>query len=271
MSLLSLAHLSILDADPAVLVRAAARAGFDAVGLRVFTRPGSPLKVQIAGDEAVIAEVRTAVDETGIRVLDIEAFGLSPEFDKEQSVRGLEAGAALGADRLLAVGADMERSRLLENLGWLAETASGYGIRVGLEFIPYAVIDTLEAALDVIHAVSHPNVGLLLDALHLSRSGGDPSALAAVPAGLFAYAQISDAVATIPNHDDLPAEARTDRRLLGEGDLWLEELLHVLPNDLPLSVEAPVKRHAQKSVDERARILHGNARPFIEAVRTARS
>jgi sugar phosphate isomerase/epimerase len=263
MTVLSLAHLTALDAEPGELFDAAVAGGFDAVGLRVFTQPGSLLKTQIAGDRQVIERLNAKRAATGIRVLDIEAFALRPEVDRDHFLRGLEAGAALGADRLLSVGWDEERGRFLENLGWLADAAAGFGLRVGLEFLPYAVIRTAAQALDAIRALDHPNVGLLVDSLHLSRSGGSPQDLAGVEPGTFAYAQISDARAAHPDFAGLPAEARTDRLAPGEGSLWLDDLLEVLPAALPLSVEAPVKALSGLPPVERGRLIGQATRAYL--------
>lgn len=42
------------------------------------------------------------------------------------------------------------------------------------------------------------NVGILLDALHLSRSGDSPQAVDAIPADLITYIQLCDAPDTLP-------------------------------------------------------------------------
>jgi hypothetical protein len=48
--LLSLAHLTVLDADPVCLIQSAAEAGFNAVGLRVVPPMPTDIIVPVVGD-----------------------------------------------------------------------------------------------------------------------------------------------------------------------------------------------------------------------------
>ena len=81
-----------------------------------------------------------------------------------------------------------------------------------------------------------PNGGLCIDCLHLSRSGGSPSAVASVPVERVHYVQLCDARARLPAREELIVEARGRRAYPGEGELWLKELLGVVPPTVPLSI-----------------------------------
>ena len=69
----SLAHLTILEAPPPELIRIAARTGYDFVGLRLIPL-GLPGEVAYAPhDDAVMRrDIKAAIDDTGVKVLDVE-------------------------------------------------------------------------------------------------------------------------------------------------------------------------------------------------------
>jgi len=62
---------------------------------------------------------------------------------------------------------------------------------------------------------------VLIDVLHVFRSGGTPEMLAAVPADALGSVQLSDALQKDPTDSDIIAEAREGRLLPGEGELPL--------------------------------------------------
>ncbi len=85
---------------------------------------------------------------------------------------------------------------------------------------------------------------MLVDALHLFRSGGsviEVAALAAQRPELFPYAQVCDAVDARPAPDAATArqEAAYARLVPGAGSLPLAQLVDALPPGCTLSVEAP--------------------------------
>lgn len=254
MNSLSLAHLTILDATPPVLIAAAADAGFQSVGLRLVAP--SPLDAfdSILGSEAALRETLRCLATSGLSVLDVETFWLEPDTDVTGFLPAFEASARLGAGQLLVVGNDPDGGRLVANVARLCETAAPFGLRVMLEFIPYSKVRTLEEAAGVIRTAGQSNAGVLVDALHLSRSGGTPADLAGVAPAMLSYAQICDAPATPPAADRLRAEARGGRLYPGEGALPLDALLKALPPDTPLSVEAPHARYHERTPRERARL-----------------
>jgi sugar phosphate isomerase/epimerase len=78
---------------------------------------------------------------------------------------------------------------------------------------------------------------VLVDTLHLARSGGRPADLTAVPALLLPYLQVADAPAAGPGEAaGLLDEALNGRLLPGEGALPIGETLATVPA-VPLSFE----------------------------------
>jgi 4-hydroxyphenylpyruvate dioxygenase len=84
-----------------------------------------------------------------------------------------------------------------ENLRAAGEVCARYNVPFSFEFSSTAaVMNSLAAAREVQRLVNHPNVGLLLDAYHLERSGSGGRGFADVPGQeIFAF-QYSDVPAT---------------------------------------------------------------------------
>src|SRR3954468_9346870 len=145
-SAFSLAHLTVLDLPPPEMVQVAARTGYTFVGLRLIavtnTTPGYPLM----HDRVMMRATKTALADTGIRVLDIEFVKITPEID----VAGLEpfvaAGAELGAKHIITAPYDPDLARLADRLGSINDLANRHGLSAVLEFFPWTVLAGLGAA-----------------------------------------------------------------------------------------------------------------------------
>jgi sugar phosphate isomerase/epimerase len=101
-------------------------------------------------------------------------------------------------------------------------------------------VKSLAAALALLDAVAHPLRALLIDPIHVDRSGTRIGELAAIPAELLPYAQFCDAAAKRPDPADFDAvitDAIDLRRQCGEGDLPIGAMLAALPPGIPLSIE----------------------------------
>ena len=238
--LLSLHHLTMIEAHPLQLVEAAAAGSFDCCGIRlVAPRPGDPL-VDIAGDRETVRQIGRRLKDAGVQLLDIEAIWLSPDTDIETLRLPLEVGASLGAKYVLVVGFDDDRARLADNFGRLCDLAATLGMTVMLEFITYCTIGSLHEARAMVEGSGRTNAGILIDTLQFFRSGAAPSELDGLPSHLFSYMQICDAPRRPPETIEARRhEARTDRRLPGQGELPVHDLLRHLPAGIPLALEAP--------------------------------
>ena len=106
------------------------------------------------------------------------------------------------------------------------------------EFLPIFSVSTLAAAADIAAEVSRSNIGVLVDTLHLARSGGTAVDLGLFNPTLFPYLQLADAPLILA--DSSPAglreEALFGRLLPGEGALPLAETLRAVPH-VPVSIE----------------------------------
>jgi sugar phosphate isomerase/epimerase len=254
---LSLSHLTVLDATPPDLVTAAARAGFDAVGVRVWPGGDEPAYPML-GDTPMVRETLARLADTGVRVFDVEVLRLRPDSRFDDALRILDTGVRLGARAALVICNDPDEDRLVDRFAAVCRAAGERGLRACLEFMVFSSVKTLPDALRILDRVRSPAAAVLVDALHLQRSGGTPVDLARLPAGLLPYAQVCDGPfePVRPPEDAALAEARTGRLLPGDGALPLRDLVAALPAGAPLAVEAPVAALAGRPADEVARLAH---------------
>lgn len=251
---LSLSPLTILDAAPPEQVVAAADAGFDAVGIRVA--PAADEKVwPMLGDTPAMRETLARLTDTGVGVLDVELVMLRAELDRATALAVLDAGHRLGARFVLTLGYDTDEARLTDHFAWFCDEAVQRGLRPGLEFMKYCPVQTLDAAVRIVGAAGHPAGCVLVDALHLRRSGGSPADLVGLDPNLLPYGQLSDGPLdpVWPSDEQARVESRTGRLLPGDGEFPLAELVAALPAGGTLSVEAPVAALAGQPPVERAR------------------
>jgi sugar phosphate isomerase/epimerase len=252
MNRLSLAPVTINEVEPPALIAAAAAAGFDAIGLRVLGAPGAAPVTPLIGNRPLIAEIAGAAADTGVTVYAATGIWLVPEFSLDAAVPALEIAARLGAEQFLAVGNDPDEERMGANLAALAAAAVPFRLGISLELMPYTAVNSIAKARRLVESSGQPNLGLVIDALHLARSGGGPADIAAIDHRFIGYLQLSDAPAAPPPGLSLRAESLTSRLYPGDGALPLLALLDALPPNIVIDVEAPVARDRSLPPSERA-------------------
>jgi sugar phosphate isomerase/epimerase len=245
-----LAPLTVGRPDPSTMVAAAAAGGFAAVGMSLWV-PGRPCR-RVCGDARLLRTTRQRVDDAGVDVVDTGVVVLDRALDTDAVKRVLETACRLGSDRVIAMNQDDDAARAATALRAVSDIAASFGMVVGVEFMPYTSTRTLQDACLLIAQVGADNVGVVLDVLHLFRSGGrveDLQTLGPVPLHLV---QLCDARLTAPAAQDLRAEALRGRLAPGRGDLPLRELLAAVPAGVPVTLEAPTQADVGRSATERA-------------------
>ncbi len=236
---LSLAHLSELEVPPLELIELAAQAGLASIGLR--TAAASPGGIEYPLRSAFEqGEMRRRIKATGVSVLYIELVSLS-ETTKVADCRAmLEVGAAIGATRLAVAGDSADVGIVADRFAALCELARGYGIAVDLEFMPFRAVRSLEDAVVVVRRAAQPNGHILIDALHVFRSGSSLETLRGLDRTLLGTFQICDAPRQAPSAADLATEARTRRLLPGRGELALWPLISPTASRCPSPASFPI-------------------------------
>ena len=222
--LLSLAAGTVPELSPVETVRVAAAAGWPATGLWYDADSWTP---------TVTADVRRALDDTGLVALDLEPVFITPAGDHGDAL--VDTAAEVGARHVLVVGLGTDDATGIDRLGTLGARAAAVGVTCALEFGPLFATPDLATAVDTVGRAGGDSLAVLVDSLHLARSGGRPRDLAGLDPALLPYAQLCDATAEPVN--DLRTDALDDRLLLGEGDLPIDELVAALPADTAISME----------------------------------
>jgi sugar phosphate isomerase/epimerase len=219
-------------------VLAAAAAGFTGIGMGAVDY----LDARHAGfSEDQLAEY---VARHGLDVVELEFL---KDWWREADVRGvrLEEDLLLYLAGLLDVPQinvglfdDVPHDQVVTGFRRLCARAADHGVRIALEFMPYSRLPSLAAARAVIADAGAENAGLMLDAWHWHRAGGEVDELLALDAAEVFAVQLCDAQ---PDpHPDLRHEGRHLRRLPGEGVIDLPGFtgaLRTIGVDLPYAVE----------------------------------
>ncbi len=208
--------------------------------------------------------MRARLDATGVEILQIELVSLARDVAIDRYRPSLEGGAAFGAKRVVACGDDPDTSVLADRLATLCAVAADLGLSVDVEFMPFRPLATWQQAVDLVERVGSPNARIMVDALHLFRSGGAIADLAAA-LGRIDVCQLCDAPLDAPPRQDLAAEARGRRLLPGSGELPLADLVAALPAATQFAAEVPNEAlFAGLPPLERARIAFHAASALLE-------
>ncbi|MSP66658.1 MAG: sugar phosphate isomerase/epimerase [Alphaproteobacteria bacterium] len=267
---ISIAHLTVLEASPPEMVSFAAACGYDTVGLRIRLDPRWPNETQypMIGGTPMLKETLRRMADTGVKVLDIEVVRLMPNTRPPELVPMFECGVELGAKFVLVLCNDPDEARATANFAAVAERAGALGLISCLEFFVMSEVKSIEQAVRIVKAAAQPRTGVLIDALHLFRSGGSVAALKRYDPALFPYIQFCDAPLRPPEGAGaLQHEARSARLYPGEGGLPLRELLAALPDDIALSLEAPKDAFAKTmTAAGRAKLAIDATRAFLKTL-----
>lgn len=249
MNRISLASGVLPEFGPVDIVKAAVTGGYDAVGLWIEPEEWTA---------ATTREVKAALGDSGLELLDVEVIWIKPDSDLDLHRRTIDIGAGLGAKNVLCVSSDPDMDATADKLRALCVHAEGSGMRVALEFGIFTEVKNLAMALRVLDRVAHPLRAVLVDPIHVDRSGTTAAEIAAIPIELLPYAQFCDALTKRPdpsNFDEIIVDAIDLREQCGAGGLDLASIYKALPRDIPLSIELRSKALRDGFPDPGARAL----------------
>jgi sugar phosphate isomerase/epimerase len=232
---LSLHQLTALDAEPCVLIEMAGALGCASVCLFTHVPEVARHIYPCVGAED-LDTVRTALAEAAVSVSNIEVFPLDGS-DTESFETGLAVGAALGARRATAHVHGAEGAAAVARFAAFCDQAARHGIDAGLEFNAFSAVRDVTAAAAIVRGAGRGNARLVVDLLHLMRSGGGPDDVAEV-ADLVDFVQLCDGPLTIAE-DQRWREAVGERALPGAGEFPLAALLSPLRPGTIIDIEVP--------------------------------
>ena len=262
---LSLNWLTLPGATALEQIAATAAAGFSDVGLKFARRPGDT-EPAVAEKPWLFRDIAKSLRDHRIGLLNMGGIWLDGRPPLEWCKGALEAGSSLGARFVVAIVFDPMRRRVVDHFASLCEECSKLGMSVAIEFFAYSAVRTIEEAHPIVTASKQANAGILVDALHLYRSGGSAASLARIPREEILFAQICDAPTRSPPLVRLSHEGRHDRLDVGAGGLPLLAFAQSLPAQIPIEVEAPCKQYANLAHHERAALAGNAARMFLQSI-----
>lgn len=134
---------------------------------------------------------------------------------------------ALGCPQLMSAPGPYEGS-LKDAVGHLrtaADIADEYGLKLSIEFnSQHPNLNSVETQRELVTAAGKKNVGLLLDAYHLARSGRPGRAFEDVPGEEIMHFQYSD----LPENPVTGVKRPTDRLMPGKGVIRWTEIFQLL-------------------------------------------
>jgi sugar phosphate isomerase/epimerase len=236
-------HTWTVDTTPLKEALAAAKAGgADAVELR-------QLDFKRAYEKGMTdAQVIDLVKASGNKVCTVGVeygwmFATGDESKRLFTVfrRQCETAVALGCDHLMSATGQNDGAvkDAIPNVRTAGDLAAEYGLKLSIEFnSQHPTVNCVEVAREVVNGAGKKNVGLLLDAYHLHRSGRIGAAFEDVPPEEIMYVQFSD----VPAVTSVGVARPTDRMPPGKGVIPWTDVLRLFAEKKYtgyLSYEAP--------------------------------
>lgn len=252
------------QAMPLDVIHAAADAGFSAAGLRISGRHPGDAWPSVDNDAFEFQKIRALSIEKSVRISSVAGYYLTPKTRLEHLLSNVRAAQELGAP-LIAQGCfDGDHARIVPLLREYAHAANDVGVRIALEFMPMSELKNLKQTQEVIASSGATNIGLLIDALHLARSGGSTTDIRALDPQSIYLTQLCDAPGMLSADSTLFEEAMSGRFYLGDGSLALADLVNALPVDAEIELETPVAIHATLDSTQQARYTAETSQRFFD-------
>jgi sugar phosphate isomerase/epimerase len=247
--------ISVFGLPPVEFAALAARLGCRHIGLALAPMAGNPHDYplwSLRDDAALRRETVAALRDSGVSISLGEGFLVMPQSDVAKTAADLDLMRELGAPLVNILCLEPDRNRGLDQCAAFAELAAARDLAATLEFVPGLPIGDLPTALAAIRHVGRPNFRLLIDPMHVFRSGATVSDVAAIDPALIGYIQLCD-VPIVSRYANYADEARYERLPPGLGELPLAALLAALPRALAVGLEVPMRGQAAAGIgpDER--------------------
>ncbi|OCB31775.1 xylose isomerase [Mycobacterium malmoense] len=261
---LGIGMLSVFGLPPVELVNLAGDLGCRFVSAALQGMPLVPLgypRFSLIDDAGLRQAVLAAMDDRGVRISLGDGFLVLPGADVRALRGDLDVLAELGVPRINVVSLDPDVPRSFDQFAALTDLAAELGIQTLVEPVPGLTVGDLPTAIAAVEHVARPDFRLLIDTMHVVRSGSSAADLAAIDPARIGYAQLNDTTLR-PRTENYMEEAMFERMVPGEGELPLRSILSVLPSDIVIELEVPRRQLALAGVSPIDRM-----RPCVEAAR----
>ena len=217
-------------------IAAAAAAGIAGIGLYV-----GDWERQVA-EGMTMSRLHGLLDQHGVVLAEIEAIqiwetdGASGERTQRFLDLAWQLGAHFGSRYLQVVGPfDQPLDIAIERFRSVCDRAADYGMKVGLEFLPFTNVRTATDAMAIVGAADRANGGVCIDIWHHRRGANDGSLIEAIPVDKVMAVQINDGP-TRPQLDDYKNDCLLNRVAPGDGEMDVVEFVTML---LSMGTTAP--------------------------------
>lgn len=264
MTELAIGFLNGFGLPPVEFVDLAADLGCRYISAVVQGVPLVPLgyaPFSLKDDPALRSDVLAAMRRRGVAASLGDGFLVLPDTETGSFGADLDVLAELGVPRINVVSLDPDLGRTFDRFAALTELAAERGMQTVVEPLPGLTVGDLPTALAAREYVGRTDFRLLIDTMHLVRSGSGAADLAAVDPAYIGYAQLNDTTLR-PRLENYLEEAMFERMVPGEGELPLLDILSVLPDDIVLEIEVPRRSLALAGVSPIDRV-----RPCVETAR----
>jgi sugar phosphate isomerase/epimerase len=206
-------------------------------------------------------DLLTAMQDRGVSISLGEGMVIVPGSDVANLAPHLDVMAELGAAQVNTLSFDPDRNRTFDQLAVLTEMAAERGIGTTIEMAPGMTIGDLSAVVAAIEHVGRPDLRLAVDTMHWARAGYGAVELHELGPDKIGYVQVSDTTLK-PRMKSYMQEAMYERMAPGDGELPLAEILGVVPADVVVGLEVPMRSLAESGVGPMERL-----RPCVAAAR----
>jgi sugar phosphate isomerase/epimerase len=257
MDRIGIEHLGVFGLPPVEFVRLAA--DLDCRYISILLTPVIPYNphgyppFSLREDAALRREMMTAMTDCGVQISLGEGFAIQEDTDIRDAAADLDVMFELGVRRINTLSFEPDLSRTFDQFGVLAELAGSRGMETTVEPCPALTVRDLDMALTAIHHVGRSDFRLLVDTMHIVRSGSGPGDLAAIDPELIGYIQVSD-VPLQSKFSSYLEEAMYERMVPGEGELPLREIIAALPSNLVIGLEIPLRSATEAGQGPRDRL-----------------
>ncbi len=249
-------------------VEAAAAAGFRGFGLNSADLPEAERAYGMSG-------IKSIFTDNGITHIELEAipewWSGSPAGTESYEVRRrlLRAAEALHARHIKVTPDDSGRpwnfGRWTGEFGRLAAQASDSGARLGIEFMPWSNISSVDEALHLVEEADHDGGGVVIDVWHTERGGTEAARLATLPAGRIIGVELNDADIGVVG--SMFEDTVHRRRYCGEGSFQLVDFVRALRRagwDGPWGIEILSDDHRTTSAATAIQQAHDTGARVLE-------
>ena len=206
-------------------------------------------------DPALRRELLAAMDDRGVSLSLGEGLLIAPGVDVRSYAADLDVMAELRIPRINTVSLEPDRARTFDELAVLTELAAERGIVTSVEPVPGLAVADLPTAMAAVEYVGREEITLLIDTMHVARSGATPDDLRSLPAEKIGYVQLCDVPLRSTKEHHYAEEAMFHRMAPGEGELPLADMLAALPGDCVVGLEVPMLSRAEAGISAYDRLL----------------